>query len=110
MTAFKGRSFHTVKILGKPITEGYKIWVLSCRGGYIIDWLYHSRLDGAEACSHGSKRKEYLRPVPFSYTTLAQTFEVPVQLMERLISRIPHQKWLLFLDNLFLNVDLAHVL
>jgi len=30
--------------------------------------------------------------------------------MERLIARLPHQKWVLFLDNLFLTVDLAHIL
>lgn len=109
MVAFKDRSLHTVKMQGKPISEGYKVWVLSCRGGYIIDWLYYSRRDGAQECSRLKKRK-YLQPVPFTSTTLAETFEVPVRLMERLISRIPHQKWLLFLDNLFLTVEVAHVL
>jgi hypothetical protein len=109
MTAFKGRSSHTVKMPGKPISEGYKIWVLSCRGGYIIDWLYHSRIDGAQGCSK-RKQRYYLPPVPYRWTPLAETFEVPVLLMERLIFRIPHQNWLLFLDNLFLTVELAHIL
>jgi len=39
MVAFRGRSIHIVKIQGKPISEGYKVWALSCRGGYIVDWL-----------------------------------------------------------------------
>jgi hypothetical protein len=108
MTAFKGRSSHTVKMPGKPISEGYKIWVLCCRGGYIIDWLYYSRSDGTQSCTN--KQREYLSPVPYRWRPLAETFEVPVLLMERLVARIPHQKWLLFLDNLFLTVELAHIL
>ena len=35
---------------------------------------------------------------------------MPVVLCERLKSRHPHINWLVFLDNLFLSVDVAHVL
>jgi hypothetical protein len=109
MVPYKGRSNHTVKILGKPVSEGYKIWVLSCRGAYIVDWLFHSRTDGAQECLH-RKAKEYLQPVPFNTVRLAETYQVPIRLMEKLVSRHSHTKWLLFLDNLFLTIDVAHVL
>ncbi len=109
MVAFKGRSKHTVKIQGKPISEGYKIWVLACRGAYIVDWLFHSRVDGTQDCPKSSKQLFY-RPVPFRPILLAPTFQVPVRLFQKLVSRLPGQKWLAFLDNLFLTVDLAHIL
>jgi hypothetical protein len=34
MVPFTGRSVHTVKLPGKPISEGYKAWVLGASGGY----------------------------------------------------------------------------
>jgi hypothetical protein len=109
MVAFQGRSFHTVKIQGKPISEGYKVWVLSCRGGYIIDWLWHSRSDGPEG-HRVDMNRQYSQPVPLLPIPLAKTYGVVIRLMERLIAHLPHQNWVLFLDNLFLTVDLAHVL
>jgi len=33
MAAFTGRSRHKVNLPGKPIPEGYKIWVLGLQGG-----------------------------------------------------------------------------
>src|SRR5262249_24828471 len=42
MVRFTGRSKHTYKMPNKPISEGYKIWVLA-NGGYIWDFRFHSR-------------------------------------------------------------------
>ena len=45
MSRFMGRTAEIVNIPSKPIPEGYKIWVLA-NGGYVLDWLYHTRGDG----------------------------------------------------------------
>ena len=47
MIAYRGRSVDKVKLLNKPITEGYKVWALG-DSGYIYDWLWHSHVDGPE--------------------------------------------------------------
>ena len=36
--AYRGRSIDKVKLLNKPIKEGYKVWALR-DAGYIYDWL-----------------------------------------------------------------------
>ena len=41
---FQGRSAATVNITSKPVSEGYKIWVLA-NAGYVIDWLSHAKGD-----------------------------------------------------------------
>jgi Transposase IS4 len=38
MIAYKGRTLNKVKLLNKPIKEGYKVWVLG-DASYIYDWL-----------------------------------------------------------------------
>ena len=45
MISYRGRSVDKVKLLNKPIKEGYKVWVLE-DSGYVYDWLWHSRIDG----------------------------------------------------------------
>src|ERR1700753_725918 len=109
MVSFTGRSTYTVKLPGKPIPEGYKAWVLGAAGGYYLDWLLYSSSEGPEACTRKRKR---LIPQSSSNTPIAltETFQVPVLLCERLRSRSPSRNWLLFLDNLFLNVDVAYAL
>lgn len=47
MIPYRGRTKHKVKLLKKPIKEGYKVWVLG-DSGYIYDWLWHSRINGPE--------------------------------------------------------------
>ena len=42
MIRYKGRSQHTVKLLNKPIPQGFKIWALGDYG-YIYTWLWHSK-------------------------------------------------------------------
>jgi hypothetical protein len=53
---------------------------------------------------------EYYQPIPLIPISLAETYQVPIELMRKLVSRLPQQRWILFLDNLFLTVDVAHVL
>ena len=38
MISYQGRSIHTVKLKNKPISEGYKVWVLG-DSGYVYNWL-----------------------------------------------------------------------
>jgi len=47
MVPFEGRSRDIIKIKGKPIDTGYKLW---CVGdySYVWSWLYHSKVDGVE--------------------------------------------------------------
>ena len=42
MSRFQGRSLDTLKIPGKPIEQGYKIWVLA-QIGYFYDWVFHRK-------------------------------------------------------------------
>lgn len=42
MSRFEGRSYDIVTILGKPIPEGYKIWVLA-QQGYFLNWVFHRK-------------------------------------------------------------------
>ncbi|OQU98151.1 hypothetical protein CLAIMM_03976 [Cladophialophora immunda] len=109
MVLFCGRSRHTVKQKGKPIKQGFKVWCLAYVSGYYYDWLLHSPIDGAEGCNRKKKvafeRKGVGNPI-----MLSETFQVPVVLLRRLKDRYPHTKWLVFLDNLFLNLDVAHAL
>ena len=67
------RSSHTVKMPGKPIGEGYKVWVLGSYGGYIVDWLLHSLALGPEGCTRQKKRVFY-RPIPLRPVAIAETF------------------------------------
>jgi Transposase IS4 len=54
MVSFQGRSKHTVKLKGKPIDTGYKIWCIGDHG-YIWSWLYHSRVEGVETFKKSQK-------------------------------------------------------
>jgi hypothetical protein len=47
MQLVKVRSTDTTKCPGKPVYEGYKLWVLAC-GGYVIAFLFHSGTEGPE--------------------------------------------------------------
>ena len=47
MIAYRGQTLHKVKLLNKPIKEGYKVWILG-DSGYVYDWLWHSHIDGPE--------------------------------------------------------------
>jgi hypothetical protein len=109
MASFQGRSFHTIKIKNKPIPQGFKFYAFAS-AGYIHDWLWHSSRDGTEECGRKGKNRKFTGVPEEGNVSLAPTFQVPIRLMERLRDRDSHTKYTLFLDNLFLNVKVAHVL
>jgi len=98
-----------LKQKNKPIKEGYKVWCLGSHRGYYIDWLLHSPIDGAEDCNR-KHPVAFNRPSQGPPILLAETFQVPLILLKKLKARSPHQKLLAFLDNLFLNIDVATAL
>ena len=110
MIPYRGRTKHKVKLPKKPIKEGYKVWVLG-DGGYVYDWLWHSRIDGPEkipkkgievnrASSKGESIKVLLIPI----------FALIIRLTQRLRQIHKSRVFCLFLDNLFLNVNVAQAL
>ena len=106
MISFTGRSAHKTLIRNKPIPEGFKVWALGFQG-FIHDWLWHSRRDGVEECPRTLKVEEvpYLKEV-----MVAPTHLVPINLCRKLRDRNPHTNYVVILDNLFLNVPVAHIL
>ena len=104
MILYRGRSNHTVKIKNKPISEGYKVWVLADQG-YICDYMWYSRVTGTE----GINKKAGLivdLPYPHRLVRLASTFATVIRLAQRLRSHddpVFPRVYCLFLDNLFLN-------
>ena len=52
MVAYKGRLKDTIKIKGKPIDIGYKLWCIG-NHGYIWSWLFHSREEGVKTFIKG---------------------------------------------------------
>jgi Transposase IS4 len=110
MMAFKGRSKDTIKLKGKPIDTGYKLWCIGDHG-YIWSWLFHSRTDGVETLEKGRKT-EWLRQRFASEThpttdTLAPTFALVLRLVEQLPKEL---QFCVYLDNLFLNLPVAQCL
>lgn len=106
MIPFRGRSSHKVKMKGKPIPEGFKIWGQDY-DGYIEDWLMHSPIEGPECTS---TKLVVHQPIPLVPASLAPTFQVPWLLAYRLRQRHPNLPFLVILDNLFLNTEVAHCL
>ena len=45
MVPFSGRSWHTLKMKNKPVSEGFKVWAL-CDHRYLWDFLFYSRTSG----------------------------------------------------------------
>jgi len=107
MIAFQGRSRHRVKLRNKPIKEGFKVWICAF-GGYVISWLFHSGVEGPEGIP--DKGRQIQAAIPFKMVHLAPTFLVPYSLMVALKTCCPGRNFIVFLDNLFLNVDVAHCL
>ena len=76
--AYRGRTHHTIKIKNKPISEGYKVWVLA-EAGYVWTWLWHSKIKGPEKLPREDKRLFYL-PIPHLPVQLAPTFALVLRL------------------------------
>ena len=109
MISYQGRSTHTVKLKNKPISEGYKVCVLG-DSGYVYNWLWHSREDGPETIpKKGLVVKQRVPQGPNS-VHLAPTFALVVRLAQHLHKQHPNRIFCLFLDNLFLNINVSHAL
>ena len=108
MIPFRGRSEHTVKMKNKPISEGYKVWVLANQG-FIWSFLWYSCTTGTE----GIYKKQGLLvdlPIPFRPVRLASTFATVIRLAQQLrfhVDPVFPRVRCLFLDNLFLNQDVC---
>jgi len=109
MIPFRGRSHHTVKLPHKPISEGYKVWILG-DNGYAYDWLWHSGDDGPEGIPKKGITTAQRVPNGPKTVHLAPTFALIIRLAERLREYHPQRIFCLFLDNLFLNTTVAHAL
>ena len=110
MVAFNGRSKDTVKLKGKPINTGYKLWCIGDHG-YIWSWLFHSKKEGVETLEGGRQtswpRLRSTAGQPTEMVSLAPTFALVLRLAEQLPKQL---KFCIYLDNLFLNLPLAQCL
>ena len=107
MIAYRGRTKHTIKIKNKPISEGYKVWVLA-EAGYVWTWLWHSKIEGPERVPKDGMK--FHRPIPQTPIHLAATFALVLRLTREVQSWYDNRVFTVFLDNLFLNVDVAQAL
>lgn len=103
MSPFEGRSFDTLIIPGKPIPEGYKIWVLAEKG-YFLSWCWHRKGSKTHNKSRG-KLGPYHVPQP---KELGKNTSSAV--VVHLIKQVPSAGYILYLDNLFTNVKLCQYL
>ena len=108
MILYRGRSEHTVKMKNKPISEGYKVWVLADHG-FIWSFLWYSCTTGTESIY---KKQGLLvdLPIPFQPVRLASTFATIIRLAQQLrfhADLVFPRVHCLFLDNLFLNQDIC---
>jgi Transposase IS4 len=110
MISYRGRTYHKVKLLNKPIKEEYKVWVLR-DSGYIYDWLWHSRVDGPESIPEKGIDVERASSTGESTTVrLALTFTLVIRLAQRLRRIHKTRIFYFFLDNLFLNLNVSQAL
>jgi type III secretory pathway component EscR len=112
MVAFKGQSKDIIKIKGKPIDTGYKLWCIGDHG-YIWTWLFHSRVDGVETFTKSQQTRwpqmsvdSAGKPIIKS-ALLAPTFALVLRLASQLPKRL---RFCVYLDNLFLNIPVAQCL
>ena len=78
MEAYRGRTEHTIKIKNKPISEGFKVWVLA-EAGYVWTWLWHSKIKGPERVPKDGTKLNYL-PIPLQPIHLSATFTLVLRL------------------------------
>jgi Transposase IS4 len=112
MVFYRGRTVHKTKMKNKPIAEGYKIWVLG-DNGYVFDWLWHSQREGPEGIP---KQDIFIHQLTKTVENgrkmihLALTFAVIIRLATCLRELHSTRVFRLYLDNLFLNVEVAQAL
>lgn len=101
MSRFEGRSFDTLKIPGKPIDRGYKVWILA-QMGYFWDWVYHRK---------GTKKNDPARGQlgPWQiHQPRALGANTSSAVVAHMMGRLPNQGkgHVVYLDNLFTNIKL----
>ena len=106
MIPFQGRTKHNIKIRGKPIKEGFKMWCLSFKG-YIWTFSFHSSFEEDEGMTPS---RTATQPIPLVPIHFASTQQVPLYLCEQVRRLFSTELFIVFLDNLFLNVNVAHAL
>ncbi|CZR52909.1 uncharacterized protein PAC_02786 [Phialocephala subalpina] len=99
MSPFEGRSYDTLVIKGKPIEEGYKIWILAQKG-YFLTWCFHRK---GKIKDNGSRGRLGPWKVP-QPKALGENNSSAV--VAYLMEQVPHAGYILYLDNLFTNVKL----
>jgi hypothetical protein len=108
MIPFRGNSDHTVKMKNKPISEGYKVWVLGDHG-YVWYFLWYSCVTGTEGIP--KKGELVTLCVPFTSIRFTTTFATVIRLAAQLRSSVSDsvisRVHCLYLDNLFLNQDVC---
>lgn len=99
MLAFRGRSKDITKLKNKPISEGFKNWVLA-EHGYVWNWEWHSVNKGSEGVreSLNSRIPEELPETQRMIMRLALTLPASTH------------DFILYLDNLFTSLPLAKAL
>jgi hypothetical protein len=99
MSRFQGRSYDTLTIPGKPIAEGYKIWVLAQKG-YFLTWCFHRKGKIKDRGSRGPKGPwKVQQPKELGDNNSSAV-------VAHLMAQLPPKGYLVFLDNLFTNVKL----
>jgi hypothetical protein len=83
MIPYRGRSLHKVKLKNKPISEGYKVWVLA-DNGYAWDWLWHSHQEGPKEILKGGLVMKQIVPNGPDEIRLTLTFALVIRLVQRL--------------------------
>ena len=110
MIHYQGRMHHKVKLPNKPISEGYKVWVLR-DNGYVYNWLWHSRIDRPEGIPEkGIDVNQASFTGKLTTVRLAPTFALIIYLAQRLHQFHPERVFCFFLDNLFLNLNVSQAL
>lgn len=100
MSRFQGRSLDTLKIPGKPIKQGYKIWVLA-QMGYFYDWVFHRKGTKKDVSGQQQGPWKIVRPKALGKNTSSA---VVAYLMDRLPDHGTGH--IVYLDNLFTNIKL----
>ena len=105
MISYRDKTKYKVKLLNKSIKKEYKIWILR-DSDYVYDWLWHSRIDEPEEISEKDMEVERISSKEESTKIfLTSTFVLVIRLIQRLRQVYKLRIFYLFLNNLFLNVN-----